>query len=100
LRQRATAWQQALAGQGLVASAQASESAIGGGSLPGETLPTQVLALAHPQPDAAAARLRTGATPVICRIQRDQLYFDPRTVLPEQDELLIRMISAGLERRT
>jgi hypothetical protein len=47
----------------------------------------------------AAAPRRAPPTPVICRIQHDQLCFDPRTVLPAQDDLLIRMILAcGLQR--
>ena len=89
LRARAEVWRDRLAAQGLPAGVQSGESAVGGGSLPGETLPTVVLALAAPAPDALARRLRAGDLPVICRIQADRLLFDPRTVLPEGDEDLI-----------
>ena len=54
VRQRAQAWQAAL-GQGEVLP---SQSTVGGGSLPGETLPTFVLALTVPHPNRFLARLR------------------------------------------
>ena len=81
-----------LAAQGIASAARSGESAVGGGSLPGETLPTVLLALASRQPDADAARLRNAATPVICRIQQDQLLFDPRTVLPAEEAHLLAAI--------
>lgn len=64
------------------------ESAVGGGSLPGETLPSWAIALPGP-PDALHARLRQGHPAVVGRIQDDRLLLDLRTVLPEQDEALI-----------
>jgi L-seryl-tRNA(Ser) seleniumtransferase len=67
---------------------------VGGGSLPGETLPTRLLVLPAPEPDAAAAWLRGWPTPVVARIQKDHLLFDPRTVLPEQEEDLLRAVLA------
>ncbi len=72
------------------------ESAVGGGSLPGETLPTWLLAVPHAQPDDAADRLRERATPVICRIQKDHLLFDPRTVLPDQEAVLLEAVLASI----
>lgn len=68
----------------------AGESAIGGGSLPGEVLPTVLLAVNHPAPDAVAAQLRHQNPPTVCRIQHGQLLFDPRTVLPTQESDLLR----------
>jgi L-seryl-tRNA(Ser) seleniumtransferase len=65
------------------------ESTVGGGSLPGETLPTYLLALEIPRLEKALARLRQGKIPIIARLQEDQLVIDPRTVLPEQDETLL-----------
>jgi L-seryl-tRNA(Ser) seleniumtransferase len=96
LRTRAMNWQAGLAGQGIAARLQEGESAVGGGSLPGETLPTVLLAVPHGEPDGVAARLRTQNPPVVCRIQRDQLLFDPRTVLPDQEEMLLRGLCAAL----
>jgi L-seryl-tRNA(Ser) seleniumtransferase len=38
--------------------------------------------------------LRLSPTPVIARVEEDRLVFDPRTVLPEQEEGLLAGISA------
>jgi L-seryl-tRNA(Ser) seleniumtransferase len=92
LHERVLTWQQRLAGQGIASQIEQGASAVGGGSLPGETLPTLALTIAHPQPDAIASHLRHAATPIICRIQRDALYFDPRTVLPEQDDQFVTTV--------
>lgn len=94
LQARAAGWRTFLAAQGIVAEVHTGESAVGGGSLPGETLPTALLAIDHPAPDAIAAALRRQPTPVICRIQQDRLLFDPRTVLPEQEETLLTTLAA------
>jgi L-seryl-tRNA(Ser) seleniumtransferase len=42
--------------------------------------------------DELAKRLRTRPTPVIARISRDMLLLDPRTVLKEQDEEVVRAL--------
>ena len=66
------------------------ESTVGGGSLPGSTLPTWLVAIRHPRPVALAAQLRAAPTSVIGRIEDDRLLLDPRTVLPEQEKLLLQ----------
>jgi len=43
-------------------------STVGGGSLPGETLPTQLVALAVKSPNAFAAKLRAQDPPIIARV--------------------------------
>jgi L-seryl-tRNA(Ser) seleniumtransferase len=65
------------------------QSTIGGGSLPEETLPTYLLALRPNNPNKATEYLRNLPIPIIARLQADKLLFDARTVLPEQDELLL-----------
>lgn len=65
------------------------ESTVGGGSLPEETLPTFLLALDVPQPDRFLARLRRARLPIIGRVAEGRAIFDPRTVLPEQEESLL-----------
>ncbi|MBE0411091.1 MAG: L-seryl-tRNA(Sec) selenium transferase, partial [Anaerolineales bacterium] len=65
------------------------QSTIGGGSLPEETLPTCLLALKIKSPKKAIAYLRELPIPIIARLYDDKLVFDPRTVLPEQDDLLL-----------
>jgi L-seryl-tRNA(Ser) seleniumtransferase len=99
LERRARAWAQALGMEGV--RVIESTSAIGGGSLPGETLPTRVLAvptaLCGPGgPEGLAARLRKGTPPVVARIADDMLLLDPRTVLPHEDEELAAALKAAL----
>jgi len=71
-------------------------SAIGGGSAPGVELATWLIAIAKDglTPDALEARLRQLTPPVIARIERDRLLLDLRTVLPDQDAALLRLIQA------
>ena len=60
-------------------------TAIGGGSAPGQTLPTKRLKIAIDQSaEKLAAKLRSNETPIIGRIEDDRLFLDPRTVLPEE----------------
>jgi L-seryl-tRNA(Ser) seleniumtransferase len=89
LRARVERWQQRV-GRGEVLPAR---STVGGGSLPEETLPTDVLALDIPHVDLAAAELRRGITPVIARVQDGKLLLDPRTVLIEEEDLLIQQLN-------
>jgi L-seryl-tRNA(Ser) seleniumtransferase len=69
-----------------------SASTVGGGSLPGQTLPTKVLAISTNFVDTLARKLRQTDPPVIARIEADKLLFDPRTVLPEQDKTLLSLL--------
>lgn len=66
------------------------ETVVGGGSLPGSTLPTRLLAVRGPDAcaDAMARSLRMRMVPVIGRVSEDVLLLDPRTVLPEQDRIV------------
>ena len=75
-----------------------SVSTVGGGSLPGQTLPTKVLAISVDSADAVVASLRQleSTPPVIARIEDKKLLLDPRTVLPEQDRLLISALKRTL----
>jgi L-seryl-tRNA(Ser) seleniumtransferase len=101
LERRAQVWADALTGTALAATVEHGESAVGGGSLPGETLPTRLLALRARSVEALAASLRRGRIPLIGRIERDRLLLDPRTVLPEQDtvvkQLLVELPARGSE---
>jgi L-seryl-tRNA(Ser) seleniumtransferase len=125
LERRATAWASALSAARIAAQVVPGRSAVGGGSLPGETLPTSLLALVPEGSSAApaitaallelddedaarppspgggasrlAARLRQGTPAVVARVERDLLLFDPRTVLPEEDAALLGAIVAAVE---
>jgi L-seryl-tRNA(Ser) seleniumtransferase len=73
------------------------QSAVGGGSLPGETLPTRLLlAPAALAPDRLAAALRRTVPAVVARIERDRLVLDLRTVLPEEDAALKTALQTAL----
>ncbi|MES2209982.1 MAG: L-seryl-tRNA(Sec) selenium transferase [Chloroflexota bacterium] len=89
LRTRADALMTALPGGAAVVVEL--ESTVGGGSVPGETLPSWGVALATRDGSAAAdlvARLRSGDPCVIGRIERDRVLLDLRTVDPRDDASL------------
>ena len=92
IQTRAQAWRDAL-GQGNVI---AGESTVGGGSLPGETLPTVLLALSIKRPNRLLAQLRENTPPIIARLDKDRVVLDPRTVLPEQEKTLIDGLKEAL----
>lgn len=81
---RALQWQAVVGGEVIPA-----DSTVGGGSLPGNALPTKVLALRVDNPDELASQLREQAPPIIVRIQEGRVLLDPRTVLPEQDRIVV-----------
>lgn len=95
LARRAAQWQAAL-GEAVPCQLQDGFSTVGGGSLPGQTLPTKLLAISAASPDALAARLRRADPPLIGRIEADRLLLDPRTVLPEQDDRLAAILKEAL----
>jgi len=76
----------------------AGKSTIGGGSMPGETLPTCLLSLTVRYPNRSISMLNASIPPVIARLQDDHLVLDPRTVLPEQDEALIQVLVKTFQR--
>lgn len=108
IRRRADQWVERLREANIPAVTVEGESAVGGGSLPGETLPTVLVAIAQqyaallhlapadtlPEIGELAARLRRAPLPVVARVLRGQLLLDPRTVLPEQDDHLITTIQS------
>jgi L-seryl-tRNA(Ser) seleniumtransferase len=98
LRRRAEAIVGQLSQVGIEATAEPVSSTIGGGSLPGEVLPSWAVVLTSAPGetiDETARRLRVGAPGVFGRIERDRLYLDLRTVLPEDDEGLRGAIAAA-----
>jgi L-seryl-tRNA(Ser) seleniumtransferase len=91
---RARLWATSL-GQGRVIP---GESTVGGGSLPGETLPTRLLAFDVTSPNRTLMRLRQGHVPVIARTQDEQVILDPRTVLVEQEDVMLAILREVLSR--
>ncbi|MCL0041289.1 L-seryl-tRNA(Sec) selenium transferase [Dehalococcoidia bacterium] len=85
IERRAEQWARAA---GNLATTAAGESTVGGGSLPGSTLPTRLVVI-RMLPNLGvhdlAQKLREEAIPIIGRIERNTLVLDPRSVLPEED---------------
>jgi L-seryl-tRNA(Ser) seleniumtransferase len=73
------------------------EAVVGGGSMPGSTLPSWGVEIRVPDPTAFAARLRVGRPPVCCRVEADHVLVDLRTVFEEQLDDLARAILYALE---
>jgi len=105
INQRGKLWAQVLGDSAQVID---GESMIGGGSLPGSTIPTRLTAIGGGGKgkgqnivQASARRLRRGEPPVIGRISGNILLLDPRSVLPEEDESVLQALhslAANLKR--
>jgi L-seryl-tRNA(Ser) seleniumtransferase len=98
LRETAQRWAADLRQAGADVAVQAGQSAIGGGSLPGVTLPTYVLAV-RPRGgsvDSLAAALRRGDPPVVGRVSDDRLLLDPRTVAPAEEAPLLAALTRAV----
>ena len=95
---RAGAWQSRLIERGAAVEVVAAESTVGGGSLPGERLATMALAITAARGGAAELlrRLREHEPPVIGRIVEERVLLDPRTVLPDEDDVVIDAVLAAL----
>ena len=72
-------------------------AAIGGGSLPGDTMPSVGLWVPCAKPTATARALRLHEPPIVGRIEDDRLLLDLRTVDPEDDALLVRALADVLD---
>jgi L-seryl-tRNA(Ser) seleniumtransferase len=77
------------------------ESVIGGGSTPGQLLPTQLISIECLRCSAneLEERLRAGVSgdiPIIARVENDRLILDLRTVFPEQESTLAESVVAAL----
>jgi L-seryl-tRNA(Ser) seleniumtransferase len=95
---RARAWQSRLAELGVVVEVAPGESAVGGGSLPGERLPTSLLVITPARGTAAdlLRRLREHEPPVIGRIEQERVLLDPRTVLAGEDDQVLDAVARAL----
>jgi len=99
LAARAEGWAGRLAAAGLQPEVIEGRSAVGGGSLPGETLPTRLVALREPSPEQLVTSLRRANPPVIARVEDGRLVLDPRTVQPEEEETLLEVVVAAAQDR-
>ncbi len=72
-------------------------AAIGGGALPGETLPSFGVAIDATSPDRLLASLRLGTPAVVARVEHGRVLFDLRTVEPRRDDDLARAIGDAIQ---
>lgn len=96
LARRARSIASALEGAGIPAAVVVTRSTVGGGSLPEEGQPSRGVVVGRDSPNELLRRLRAADPPVIGRIADGQALLDVRTVLPEDDEQLIRAVCAAL----
>jgi len=94
IKKRAESWKKSMK----IGEVIQSQSMVGGGSLPGETLPTWVWAIDHDHPQKILASLREGSPVVIGRIDNDQVVFDPRTILPQFDKAFVGAVKNIMEK--
>ena len=93
IERRATKWRQALNN---LAQVVEGDSIVGGGSLPGSTLPTRIVSIRGKGQNTVqvlAETLRHQETPVIGRVSGNLLLLDPRSVLPEEDKIMIQALN-------
>jgi L-seryl-tRNA(Ser) seleniumtransferase len=99
LRRRAEGVADELREQAVAVELKDGYSTVGGGSLPGELLPTTLISL-RPKSGSVtrlAERLRRGEPPVIGRIESGALVLDLRPVLAEETDELCRALKVALQ---
>jgi len=96
IERRAGSWADAL---GDTAHVIDGETMIGGGSMPAGAIPTKLVAIGGPgngqtqkYAQMVSRQLRLSAPPIIGRIDNGLVLLDPRTVLPEEDEIVLRAL--------
>lgn len=74
------------------------ESEVGGGSFPGTKLRTWLVELRTDtlKADNLVERLREAEPPVVARIANDRVVLDPRTILPGQEDAVVRAIAGAI----
>jgi len=94
---RASVWVESLDGLAQVVD---GESLIGGGSLPGTSLPTRLVAIGDVKKPAiakkTALRLRSRPCPIVGRTSGNLLLLDPRTVSPQDDMEIVQALKEVL----
>ena len=94
VERRARAWKERLGPVGPRVQVIEATSPVGGGALPELTLPTRALAVAVDNPNELARGLRLADPPVVARVEQDQVLFDPRTVMPAEEEAMLATLQA------
>ncbi len=96
IERRACMWAETLGGKAQIIE---GESMVGGGSLPGSTLPTRLVAIGRGKIKSVNIAQKLAYTlranekfPLIGRISDDVLLLDPRSVLPEEDDIVLQSL--------
>lgn len=95
LRAQARTLCEKLTERGISAEVLAEEDAVGGGSVPAQTLPGFAAAVTprHCRMDELTERLRQRETPVVARIAHERLLLCLRTLRPEEYDELVRAVA-------
>jgi L-seryl-tRNA(Ser) seleniumtransferase len=80
LAERADRLQAALGAIGIASDRRQDRSFVGGGSLPGHSIPAEVVVLAVGGASALARELRRGTPSIVARVADDAVLLDPRTL--------------------
>ena len=95
LRERAERLAARLGGN---ASVERVEAVVGGGALPGATLPSWAVVLASRDVEGLAVALRRGRPPVVARIDEGRVVLDLRSVPASEDDELVDLVEQARER--
>jgi L-seryl-tRNA(Ser) seleniumtransferase len=96
LRERADRMTARLREGGMEAHVSPSEATVGGGSLPGKSMASVAVVLGGiGAPDEYARLLRVGQPGVYGRIEAGRVWLDLRSVLPEDDDVMVGAVVAA-----
>lgn len=86
---------QKLEKENIPAFTKEGQTAIGGGSLPGQTLPTKLIIIKPPCPvEIFSKELRSFSPPLLGRKEKEFFILDPRCIDPSSDNLVIKIITS------
>lgn len=96
LVERVESWRKELGELGARTAVERTNAAIGGGTLAEAPVRSAALSIAVADPDALAESLRAHAPPVVGRIVEGRLLLDARTVLPDEDAIVVSALKSAL----
>lgn len=86
---------QKLKKEDIPAFSKEGQTAIGGGSLPGQTLPTKLIVIKPPcSVEIFSKELRLFNPPLLGRKEKEYFILDPRCIDPSSDNLVIKIITS------
>ena len=95
-RARAVALAERLVAAGVHAKLVPVEGQVGGGSLPGQVLAGFGVAVTTSGVDRVLVRLRTGSPALVARAAEGTILLDLRTILPEDDVTVVRLVASAV----